>query len=170
MGSLKDVLLNVSKDLKRDALASCFVFPKTESLANDQPYVVYDNFDRLDLKAIRARVEQDVDFVAINIREDLLLVLEIIEEMKVELMLDKMDAIQIYRGGLDVLKIVIKGNKTGRCAYIEINDYKRRIIQLAKSPESSPYAYAIATGVFAVVLTILIQASSRIVESHFIKK
>lgn len=68
-----------------------------------------------------------MNFLAVSIREDVLLVLDMLEEMKNELLLERMDMIQLYRGGLDVLRIVLKNNNTGRSAYLEINDYKRRL-------------------------------------------
>jgi len=42
--------------------------------------------------------------------------------------LERIDMIQVYRGGLGVLRIVLKKNNIGRSAYVEINDYKRKFV------------------------------------------
>jgi hypothetical protein len=38
----------------------------------------------------------------------------------------RFDRIVIYRGGLDILDLALKGNKGGRSAFVEINDYRRK--------------------------------------------
>ena len=50
------------------------------------------------------------------------------DELREELMLYRFDKIQIYRGGLDILCLTLQGNTSGRSVYLEINDYRRRII------------------------------------------
>jgi hypothetical protein len=53
---------------------------------------------------------------------------------------DKFDCIQIYRGGLDILRIEMTKNKCGRSAYIEINDYRRRLAQFFADKSKNAWA------------------------------
>jgi hypothetical protein len=54
------------------------------------------------------------------------LVLKVMSQVSEELQLNRFDRIVIHRGGLDILDLVLKGNKGGLSAYVEINDYRRK--------------------------------------------
>lgn len=123
---LSELVTQVGASLRRDVLASSVVFPRTESLKDDEPMLELLQ-DSLDLDAAITYVQNHPEAVAISAREDLVLVLNILKELEEELVLNKFDQIQVYRGGLDLFRIVNKSAKSGRAAYVEINDYRRRI-------------------------------------------
>ena len=54
------------------------------------------------------------------------MVLKVMSQVSEELQLTRFDRIVIYRGGLDILDLALKGNKGGRSAFVEINDYRRK--------------------------------------------
>jgi hypothetical protein len=142
--ALPTLFKQVTNDIKRDLLCSCIVFPKTSSLKEDKPLQVYDWDGKekgLDIKGFIDRVNNDPEYVAVSARNDLVLVLEVLNDVKEELLLDKMDSIQIYRGGVDLLLIKNKGKDgNGRSAFVEINDYRRRLqstVQLKTNHQDS---------------------------------
>lgn len=144
MEPLSALIQKVPVKIRKDILASCVVFPKTASLSGDNPLVTHvmeptglDNYEHL-----KKFVREHPEFISLSLRDDLLLTLQVLKEIHEELQLDKFDGIQIYRGGLDVLLIVNKGRQSGRTAYVEINDYRRRLHQLL-NPEFSPWFIAI---------------------------
>jgi len=169
MEPLSDLLQHTSKSVRIDVLASCFVFPRTASLEQNNPFTSYD-VEKLDLATIRGKVETDAHMVAANIRNDVLLILDAINEIKEDLLLDRMDAIVIYRGGLDVLCINVTSNKSGRSAYIEINDYKRRLMQLAMKPKESTYAQTLVVGLAGILGGLLLQYGGQLFSNYLQKK
>jgi hypothetical protein len=138
---LGDLVNKVSSSVKYDLLCSSFVFPRTASLQNNEPcisLVVAPNGDlaTLDFGRIKEMVNQHTEAIALSAREDLSLLLAMMDQVNEWLMLDKFDTIQVYRGGLDLLSISIPGNKTSRSAYFEINDYRRRILAYLESADA----------------------------------
>lgn len=131
-----DVLMKLAGQARKEILASVVVFPRTSSLQSDTPLVLLEQ-DQLDLEKVRALVITHHEIIAINAREDLDMVLEVLLELQDELCLNHYDCIQIYRGGLYLLRIINTSRKVGQSAYIEINDYRRRLQQLFASMEPS---------------------------------
>ena len=149
--ALSSLFKQVGNDTKRDVLCGCVVFPKTSSLKEDKPLQIYDwdGKDSLDFKAFIDKVNKDPEFVAVSARNDLILILDVLNEVKDELLLEKMDSIQIYRGGVDLLAIknTVNGGN-GRSAFVEINDYRRRLRTTLQSKltHQDPYLIPIVVG------------------------
>jgi hypothetical protein len=55
--------------------------------------------------------------------------------------LDKFDAIQVYRGGVDLVRITFtQQNQAGRSVYLEVNDFRRRLLHAhLESKAHNPY-------------------------------
>ncbi len=82
----------------------------------------------LDGNDIRKKVLTHQEIVAI--REGLSMITDPLEEFSEELVLHKFDMIQIYIGGLDILRIVHTESQDGRSVYVGINDYRRNVQRL----------------------------------------
>ncbi|MNE55901.1 hypothetical protein D3C80_1507710 [compost metagenome] len=108
-------------------MCSCIVFPITNSLREDKPLKLITVAGKIHWDKIKHEVASDPEFLAVSARQDLQSVLTLLSQVNDELLLDKLDSIQIYRGGIDLLRIVLDGNSVDRSAYIEINDYRRRL-------------------------------------------
>lgn len=138
---LSELVTQLGANLRRDVLASSVVFPRTESLKDDHPMLELQQ-DSLDLDAAISYVQSHPEAVAISAREDLVLVLNILKELEEELVLNKFDQIQVYRGGLDLFRIVNKSSTSGRAAFVEVNDYRRRIQGLLMQNANSLWSRA----------------------------
>jgi hypothetical protein len=131
---LSNLIQQVSKDIRRDIFCSCVVFPRTGSITANKPLKTIDIQDSkvINFDEIINMVQNEPDFVVVSARIDLELVLTVLKDVSGELLLDKMDKIQIYKGGIDLLTID-RGTKDGCTAYVEINDYRRRLQNLLLS-------------------------------------
>jgi hypothetical protein len=103
---LPQSLQDLTQEIRRDVLLSCVVFPRTSSLREDPPVVTIDVSGTLDWNDIRKKVLTHQEIVAIRARDDLSMITDLLEEFSEELVLHKFDMIQIYKGGLDILRIV----------------------------------------------------------------
>jgi len=149
---LTDVVQQVTDKIKIDTLSASFVFPKTSSLSDDTPIITME-LQTLDFQAIKDFVTSHPEAIALSVRDDLILILQVMQQVKDELLLDKFDCIQIYRGGLDILRITITSNKNGRSAIVEMNDYRRRLAQAIVAPwDKYPYT----TGIFVSILSLVL--------------
>jgi hypothetical protein len=116
---------------------------------------------------LRTFVRSHHEAIALSAREDLLMILNVMELVATELMLDKFDQIQIYRGGLDVLRIStgvfllivvgrfsILGNKVGRSVFVEINEYRRRVNTLLTRRRESygPFIFGAISGLLVAAV------------------
>ncbi|PRP83950.1 galactokinase [Planoprotostelium fungivorum] len=128
MASLADLVHGLSEAAKREILYSTIVFPKTESLQDDKPSVVISQAS-LDLNAVKSEVETHPELISLSAVQDVSLTLDSLLLIQEELHLEQFDSIQIYRGGVDLLCIKNTTRDVGRSAYVEINDYRRRIRQ-----------------------------------------
>lgn len=128
--TLRALLVKFSKDIQRDVLAASVVFPKTDSLRDDTPIAVIQQ-SSLDFDAAIDFVKQHPELIALSAREDLVQVLGILQQVQEEMSLDQFDGVQIYRGGLDLLLIENTSRAVGRSAFIEVNDYRRRLQRVA---------------------------------------
>ena len=124
--SISDGYKKLDIGIRKQILKSLIVYPKTASIIEDKPLInkevevlSEDAFNR-----IIKEVQDDVNLQAIGVLQDLEYILRTMALIRQDMLLDKVDMIQIYKGGLDVLRIVIKNNKNGRSAYVEINSVR----------------------------------------------
>ena len=118
---------SLSQPIRNHVMFSAFVFPKTQKLVEaDRPMTIYEaDRESLDWKAIISFVKEDPMMIAYGVREAMCTVLENMEAINPLLRLDKFDMVQVSGSGIDLLRIVMKGNNIDRSAYIEINEYRR---------------------------------------------
>jgi len=136
--SLSSLINRVAVEIRRDILCSGVVFPRTSSLREDKPLITIGYKSILDIEKILDQVRNEPEFIAVSAKNDLVLILEVLKEVKEELLLEKMDSIQIYRGGVDLLLIKNEmSDGLGRSAFIEINDYRRRLQSVIVGKENS---------------------------------
>ena len=96
--------------------------------------------------------------------------LEVCKLLKDELPLDKFDYIIFWRGGLSVLKVRLTANERGRSAYVEINDYRRRIEEARRRIEEAatlarpswPAMFAVMALAAMVVVTVVAKKKVRL--------
>ncbi len=116
-------------------MVSSFIFPRTESVASSLTdaacKIVLRQEDGLNWDVVRQGIQSDVELLAFSGIEDLLAFIEVIEPYAKEINLHLMDHLIIYRGGIDLLVVTLPGNKRGRCAYVELNDCRRRLHSVA---------------------------------------
>ena len=130
MQNLKDLFSRASNRIRMDTLCSVVVFPRTASLADDTPESIMEVDGYIDYEKLQQNVQTDTNLISLGAREDVILILKVLSEVHDVLHLEQFDSIQIYRGGVDLLRIVNKNRKTGRSVYVEINEYRRRLHQL----------------------------------------
>ena len=106
MQSLRDLTREVSESDRNDLLRYSFVFPLTGSLKEDKAFMEYDTKGDLIWDSLKEFVGSHPEAIAISMREDLLVILGIMQEVADELNLEYIDQIRIYRGGLNIFRIV----------------------------------------------------------------
>ena len=170
---LTRLLIKVADAYATDALCSSFVFPKTAGLADDfaKSAVLLEQVT-LDLAKIQKDVEDNVELTAIRGRQDVLALLTAIEPVIDELNLGRVDGLIVYRGGLNVLAVRFTANDTGRCAFLEVNDYRRKLVALASSTKTvlntnNPIALAVLlVGAFVAAQLVTDFARKKLSESR----
>jgi hypothetical protein len=138
---LSDLFSQAAGSVRRDVLCSSFIFPHTYSLSDDEPAISID-VDTLDFDHILQQIKNEPEAIALCVCDDLSLILGVVKEVAEELCLDKFDSIQFYRGGLNVLRIRLNENKCGRSAYLEINNYRRRLMAVLQ-PHDRDWSFAL---------------------------
>lgn len=147
----------VAERARTDVLASTIVFPRTASLEADKPVCVItvEETEELDFIAIADKIQTDPELIALGAREDVAQVLHVLNKMKDELHLQQFDSIQIYRGGVDLLRIVNKKRNIGRSAFVELNEYRRRLYNYAHPSSSISTRSLLTHGVVMFVAVVL---------------
>ena len=154
---LDAIIKSVGTAVTFDILTSVIVFPRTSSLKNDTPRVIWKMGE--DVKSYEdamAKATAHPELIAINAAEDTKLVLHALDLVQKELHLDQFDSIQIYRGGIDILRITNNvSHSADRSAYIEINEFRRRLIQSQVHKwYNNPYALIGVSSVLSSATTI----------------
>lgn len=161
MTTLTTLLKSSTSTNKRDCLYSSIVFFRTSSL-EDKPRVTIAIEKPLDWNDLSKRLGNDKQFLSLSAHKDLLQVVQDIKEVSDDIFLQEIDGIQICRSGIAELRVVIKGNSLGRIAYLEINDYRSRLLKIAGEARSiayDPVTVVIIFAVFSMLLTIYIVAN-----------
>ena len=119
----KENYSKLDDNVAQNILKSLITYPRTESLEKDKPFVnlkievpskeAYQN--------IIESLKMNVQLKAVDGREDIIYILGHLSFLREELLLDQCDYIQIYKGGMNLLRIQIGENNNGRSAYIEIH-------------------------------------------------
>ncbi len=157
--SLQTLFQEASKPLRRDAFASIVVFPRTSLLTEDKPRMVVKSDKKPDYDAILRQVQENPEMIALSAREDLAIILLMLKELHDELFLAQFDSIQIYRGGVDLLRIDLRtANLVDRSAYVEINEYRRRLQQYGRPEANLPvFVAGLVVGFVSILAAKVIQ-------------
>lgn len=153
--SLSRMFGQATEAIRKDALISTIVFPKTSSLENDEPQEHLE-VDTLDYDYLEKYVEKCPELIALNAVSDITLVLQVLKEIHDIMHIDQFDCVQIYRGGVDLIRIRLKNNTTKRSVYVEINEYRRRLQHLLYPEKNDNILVSIVVGALAALLVTII--------------
>ncbi len=160
MDSLKGIVGMATKRMRNDALCSSVVFPRTDSLKKDDPACTlsYKSITSGIYEQVNKEVEVHPELISLNAVDDVQLVLTTLKEVHETLHLESFDMIQIYRGGVDLLRLVNESRHVNRSAYIEINQYRRSIQQfLHPQHNTQSWLSIIVTAVVSAVSVVCAQ-------------
>ncbi len=133
MEQLHDIIQRVPAIERQTLLCECFVFPRVEEL-RDTPCMTYIT-DILDMEEVKKYVLKHPTLIALNMRKDLIAVLDAIDEVKNTLWLEAYDFIQITRAGIELLRIqIVHPESRGRKATLELNEYRLRLQRIDPYP------------------------------------
>jgi len=150
---LSELIKKVTKDIRKDLLCQSFSFPYKDNFNNDNSVISLELEPyNIDFDKIIEIVREHPEAIALSIREDLILTLKLLEEVKDEIMIHRFDKFVIYRSGLNIFSITFKNNKSNRVIYLEINDYRRRLMNYLKPKDWTPY---VTTLVFVTLTAIM---------------
>jgi len=100
-------------------------------------------------------------FTVARVRQELLAVIEVLEQVDEELNLKKMAGFQIYRFPLDLLRVNFKGDEQlDRCAFVEINEYRKHLMQ-ATNPSTS--LFQIVDPTTAIILAVIVYSIAQVI-------
>lgn len=152
------VVAKTTRQMRYDVLCSCIVFPKTENISGDKPIAtVHLDNGRLEWDVIKTEVDKHSELIALGARNDLTHICNVLQEVEEVMHLDQFDNIQIYRSGLDLLRIANTKRAVGRSAYLDINEVRRRLTQAMQPPDANYVYLYVAIGVaIGVVLAQII--------------
>ena len=123
----------VNKKLIINAINSCVVFPKAESLSNDK--VIHEiSVESYSSKNIKVVLEKDIDklmrLYAVGAKQDVFEACEMIDEIAKCAPMDGIRFIHIHKTGVDLLRVYKVGNDTmERAAFLEMDEYKRSLLE-----------------------------------------
>ena len=106
--SFVELFTKATEQIRKDSLCNVVVFPKTESLKGDKPIATYEVDSAIKWEELALWIESNPELIAIGARDDLRLITRVLKDVYNELHLEQFDSIQIYRGGVDLLRIVNK--------------------------------------------------------------
>jgi len=160
---LLDLVSKLGDDIALDICASCIVFPRTDNLSKDNPRIVYVVNPDADVNEVKgfadakARAASEPELVALNANQDVAMALELLGKLQKHFALDKFDYVQVYRGGVDLVRLdyIAKYNSRpcGRSVYFEINEYRRRLISAVLAGRKftqNPYIVVLLAGVVGI--------------------
>lgn len=82
------------------------------------------------MDAVIGEVAANAELLALNAVDDVLLTLRVLKDIKDDAHLGQFDSIQIYRGGVNLLRVVNRARDVNRSAYIDINTLRRNLRQV----------------------------------------
>jgi hypothetical protein len=143
-------------DDAHDAVVSSFRYPRTDSLAdsleNAACRIVLRQEDGWD--AVRQGIQSNFKLQAFSGIQDLLDFTKVMERYADRIRLHLMDHLIISRGGLELLVVTLQPNGRGRCAYVELNECRRKLQHVSDMAMKqrhdaafSSVALAVCTGV-----------------------
>ena len=155
MEPLCDLVRQTTTSEANSALCESFFFPKTDTVweSFDKAVVKLDQPRLFDLDWLNHYLTTYQELTAFGGRSDVMTVLSAMQPLINELNLDRMDGLIVYRRGLIMLAVRLTGNSGGRCAYVDIDSYRRRLETLAsaKSAARTLFLQGLATVIVVAV-------------------
>ena len=139
MEPLCDLVRRTTMRKANSALCESFFFPKTDTVREsfDKAVVQLDQLRSFDPGWLNHYLTTHQELSAYGGRSDVMTVLSAMQPLINELNLDLMDGLIVYRGGLIMLAVRLTGNNSGRCAYVDIDNYRRRLETLASAKSAA---------------------------------
>jgi len=154
MDQLATLISKSTRQIRNDVMCSIVVFPKTSSLDPDNTVLWVTSCDgHVDYDNLIRDVETQPEMIAVGARDDLKLLFKVLKEVHETLALDQFDSINVYRGGVDLVRIKNTTRTVNRSAYIEINEYRRRLQHILHPAQNGDY---FASFFFSVMTTLAV--------------
>ena len=122
---LTSIFLRIHDSMGKQALISALSFHTTSSLVEDVPQVVI-YVERLDDPDLRIFVKNSDRLISLNAVSDVILMIDTLNAVNDIMHIDLFDSIHIYRGDVDLIRIIMKGRDMRRSVCVEVNEYHRR--------------------------------------------
>jgi hypothetical protein len=131
MTSFTQLMEQVGQETKREILSRTITFPKTCEICDDKPICTY-NWDGKGSRITSNGVIDAINnatLISSDDKLDLASILEVlIDELRDENVIEKMDRIQLRKNGVDLIVIQNRSRQgEGHSAFLQINTYKTRI-------------------------------------------
>ena len=137
MEDFESVYKKVSQHIRDAVVKSDIQYPRTQNLDKDIPEETFEiqspeipNYEEL-----RQHCQSSINLQALDGIEDIIYIVDTLSRVHNQMLLSRVDCVQIWKGGVDLLKIVMKGNNTGRSAFIEINSLRLKLMNYLKEKE-----------------------------------
>lgn len=159
--SLSYVVNQMKNDtMKRGILCSSIVFPRTESLIQDNPLVVLETNGAENQIIVPEQILAKITastFSTVGIAEDVRLVVNLLSGLQSELQFQAFDMVDITRSGLVLVRLMNSSNPmSGRSVLVDMTEFHRRSLQWMY-PDPAPVKVACITGIIISVVTIVAQ-------------
>ena len=150
---------SVSEEMQDTVVKLSIVYTRAASVHEDTPEEeVSLDPETPQWEVLFDQVSTSIALRAIDCSDDLKYILRSIRRVYRSMLLNRVDCIQICKGGIDVLRINLAGNSTGRSAFIEINSLRLRLTDLLSARHDSTSLIGLlrdwAPYVFALVGTL----------------
>lgn len=174
---LAEVIGQLSAGIRRAMLCASFTYSRPRRSVPPEPASIEIVVrDALSFAHIRAQLANSVEALALSAREDLALIVNLMEAVQDEIPFAEFEAVEVRRAGSLLLRIVMpsraatwikppspgdpsivqstgrespRGN-VGRIACIEINDYLKEILRFVTPTRTSPFTYAVFAAGIAI--------------------
>lgn len=100
--SLKLLISRAGHTAARNVIESQLVYPKTESII-DAKAILNSSFNG-SLKSVVLEIQSNIELRALDAVKDCLPVLNLVEEFKESVLLDRADYLVTYKGGFDIFR------------------------------------------------------------------
>ncbi len=100
-------------------------------------------------------MNSNAELISVSARNDIFVTIDTLATLHEKLALYSFDSIQIYRGGIDLLRIVKKDRNVNRSAYIELNDYRRRLMSILSQKSNKGELVLLALSILGLVAALI---------------
>lgn len=128
MESIKNLVEKIGLHAARTIVESQVTYPRTYILVDDKALITME-FEG-SLATVITSVQNNIELRALDATNDVVSILRMMVDLKESILLANADMIIVYKGGLNILRLVNSGNpKSGRSINIEINSFRNELIR-----------------------------------------